>query len=143
MRRGKEYYAKHYKDAVKLYSEGVSIREIASTLDTSYSAVYHWVKGLRKPGAGNVASFVQHLERYGPLPAAGIKEAFPKHNELFLTAVRRGLPVKRHMLKKKYGEYSTWYYIEGQEKDLDARISELMDKVKEIRQKLHCQLKGD
>ena len=70
------------------------------------------------------------------MPVVDIKNAFPKHNELFLISTRRALPVKRFMMKKKYGEYSTWYYIDGQKNQLDERINTLMEKIKEVKEKL-------
>lgn len=141
IRRGREFYSKHYDEAMRLYNEGLSTRQIADKLNISYSAVYHWVKGLRKPEPGNVASFIEHLKKYGPAAVIDIKEKFPKHNELFLIAVRRNVPVKRYMLRKKYGEYATWYYVAGQEKELESRLKELMEKVKGIKEKLGSVLK--
>ncbi len=137
IRRGREFYSKHYDEALRLYKEGLSTRQIADKLNISYSAVYHWVKGLRKPESGNVASFMGYLKDSGPVAVTDIKEKFPKHNELFLIAVRRNLAVKRHMLKKKYRDYATWYYLEGQEQELESRIKELMDKIKDIKEKLN------
>jgi len=141
IRRGREFYSKHYDEAIRLYNEGLTIRQTADKLNISYSAVYHWVKGLRKPEAGSVTGFISHLEKHGPSAVIDIKERFPKHNELFLIASKRGLPVKRYMMKKYYGNYATWYYLEGQENMLDERIKELIDKVKEVREKLGSALK--
>ena len=136
IRKGKEYYARYYDEALRLYSEGLSAADIAAKLNISYSAVYHWVKGLRKPAAGNVTAFIGHIQKNGPSAVIDIKQTFPKHNEIFLTAVRRGLPVKRYMMKKKFHDYSTWYYVEGQEKQLEISIKSLLDKVKEVKEKL-------
>jgi len=141
LRRGREFYSKYYDEAIKLYEEGLSTRQIADKLNISYSAVYHWVKGLRKPEKGNVTAFVAHLEKHGPTAVVDIKKRFPKHNELFLIAVRRDLPVKRYMLKKKYREYATWYYLPGQEQELENRLKELMEKVKDLKEKLSSALK--
>ncbi|MBI3190922.1 helix-turn-helix domain-containing protein [archaeon] len=135
MRKGKEYYARFYDQVIALHKSGLSVREIADKLDISYSAVYHWVTGLRSPEKGNVSEFVSLLEK-GPVPVADIKSTFPKHNELFLIAVKRGIPVKRFMLKKKYGDYSTWYYMAGQEKQLEERTDELMAVIKKIGERL-------
>ena len=77
------------------------------------------------------------------MPAVEVKEKFPKHNELFLIASRRGLPVRRHMLRKRYGEYSVWYHLAGQEKELDSRINMLMDKVKEVKEKISSVIKEE
>ncbi|MCX6815555.1 MAG: helix-turn-helix domain containing protein [Candidatus Aenigmarchaeota archaeon] len=141
LRRGREVYSKHYEEALRLHNQGVSVQEIAKKLNVSYSAAYHWVKGLRKPEQGNVNEFLTYLEKNGPMPVTIVKEKFPKHNELFLIASRRAMPVKRHMLVKKYGDYATWYYLEGQEKLLDSRLKELVDKVKEVKEKLGSILK--
>jgi hypothetical protein len=136
VRRGKEAYAKHYEEAIRLRDEGLSPRQISERLGISYSAVYHWTKGIRSPKQGNVAAFIAHLKKNGPCPVVDLKEEFPKHNELFLIAARRAQPVKRFMIKKLYGDYSTWYYLDGQESDLERRIDALFEKVKEVKDKL-------
>jgi DNA-binding transcriptional MerR regulator len=137
IRKGKEHYAKHYYNAISMHKEGLPVGEIASKLGISYSAVYHWVKEIRKPEAGNVSDFIGFLSKNGPMPVIDIENKFPKHNELFLIAVRRNLPVKRYMMQKKYGEYSTWYYMEGHEKQLEERLEQLMDKIKEVKEKIN------
>ena len=136
MRRGKEFYGKQYEEAVKLYKEGKSIPEISKELRLSYSAVYQWLKGLRKPDIGNVNAFGKFLVENGPQPAEEIKDNFPKHNELFLIASRRGLRVKRLIINKKFKGYSMWYFIEGQEEELEKRVHEMLGKVKEVKDKL-------
>lgn len=136
LRKGREFYDRHYSEAMKLHGEGLSVREIADKLGVSYSAAYHWIKGIRRPEQGNVSGFVSFLEKHGPAAVADLKEKFPKHNEVFLIATRRARPVKRYMMKKMYGDYSTWYYLEGQEAELEKRISMLMDKIKEVKEKL-------
>jgi predicted DNA-binding transcriptional regulator len=135
MRRGKEYYSRFYSEAIELHKSGMPVREIADKLNISYSAVYHWVKGLRQPEKGNVSEFVDLIDR-GPVAVVDIKVRFPKHNELFLIAVRRGVPVKRYMMRKKYGDYATWYYMAGQEKQLEKRTDELMDAIRKIGKRL-------
>jgi DNA-binding CsgD family transcriptional regulator len=136
IRRGREFYSQHYEKVIALYNSGKSASEIAKQLGISYSAVYHWTHGLRKPEAGNLLEFQKFLQENGPSPAFEVKKNFPKHNELFLTARRRGLPVKRKILRRRFGEYALWYYMECQEKQLEELISELMKKYKEVRQKL-------
>ncbi len=136
MRRGKEHYSQSYEKAVELYGKGVSIKDIAHQLGISYSAAYYWVKGLRKPEHGSVLQFRQFLEKNGPTPQITIKETFPKHNEIFLISLRRGVPVRRRMLKRKYGEFRTWYYLEGQEEELKKGLAELAEKYKKIIEKL-------
>lgn len=140
MRKGREFYGKNYEEAIQLYKAGISVNEIAKKFNISYSAVYHWVKGIRKPASGNVNLFINYLKSYGPTPAIDIKDKFPKHNELFLITSRRGLPVKRMMMQKKFGEYSVWYYLIGQESELQKRTDMLMEKIKEIKQKLNTAL---
>jgi hypothetical protein len=135
VRRGKETYSARYDEAMKLHSEGLSPRQISERLGISYSAAYHWVKGLRAPKQGNVAAFIARMEK-GPCPVADLKEEFPKHNELFLIAAKRAHPVKRFMIRKRYGDYATWYYLDGQEAELERRVAALFEKVKEIREKL-------
>lgn len=136
MRRGKEFYGKQYEEAVKLYKEGRSIPEISKELKLSYSAAYHWLKGLRKPDIGNVNTFEKFLVENGPQPAEEIRDKFPKHNELFLIASRRGLRVKRLIINKKLKGYSIWYFVEGQEEQLEKRVDEMLGKVKEAKAKL-------
>ena len=135
-RRGREFYSKNYDEAINLYKNGLSVREIADKLKVSYSCVYHWIKGLWKPETGNLLEFEKFLRENGPTPVIDIKERFPKHNELFLTASRRGMPIKRYVLSRKFGEFSTFYFIGNQEKELRKRIKELMDKYKELRERM-------
>jgi len=118
------------------------MKSIADQLGVSYSCIYHWIRGLRKPDAGNISGFEEFIRRNGPVAVADIKKTFPKHNELFLTASRRGLPVKRYTLGRKFGEYSTWYFIGGQENELKKRLEELFSKYKEIRVKLAHMIGG-
>lgn len=136
MRRGKEFYDRNYERAMQLHEEGKSVREIAEKLNISYSAVYHWVKGLRKPEAGNVTDFLSFLQQKGPLPAAELKNSFPKHNELFLISGKRGEPVKRYVLDRKFGEYSTWYFISGQEEVLRKRIRGMFETIRGFSEKM-------
>ncbi|MFC2142783.1 helix-turn-helix domain-containing protein [Candidatus Aenigmatarchaeota archaeon] len=142
MRRGREFYSQHYEEAMKLYKNGVSIKDIATKLKISYSCVYHWAKGIRKPEEGNIVSFVNFLEKSGPTAIIDIKKKFPKHNELYLVSTRRNMKVKRHVLKRKYGDYNTWYYIEGQEELLKRRLEELFQKYKEAKEKIAEALSG-
>lgn len=136
MRRGKEFYDKNYSKVMELHKQGLSVKEIASRLNISYSAVYHWVRGLRKPTAGNVTEFLQHLKEKGPVPAAEIKKKFPKHNELFLISAKRREPIKRYVLGRKFGEYGTWYFLEGQEELLQKRVKNMLGVLKEASSRL-------
>ena len=136
MRKGREFYSKNYEKVMDLHKSGVSTRDIADRLGLSYSCIYHWVKGLRKPDTGNISDFENFLVKNGPTAVIDIKDSFPKHNELFLTASRRGLLVKRYALSRKFGEYSTWYFMAGQENELNSRLEELFSKYNYIRQKL-------
>lgn len=137
LRRGREFYSRNYGAAMKMHKEGLTANEIAKKLGISYSAAYHWVKGIRKIESGNVNLFVSYLEKNGPSPAIDVKDKFPKHNELFLIATRRGLRVKRLMMQKRLGDYSVWYYIDGQENELQKRTDMLMEKIKEVKQRLN------
>ncbi len=136
LRRGREFYGKTYDEAVALYNQGKGIRDIAKQLGISYSAVYHWVKGLRKPEQGNINEFITFLKLHGPVAAVHVMHKFPKHNELFLMASRRGLPIKRVYLGKGYKELGTWYFLPGQETILDSRIKELHRKIDDMKNKL-------
>ncbi len=136
MRRGRQLYGKLYDEAIRLYQEGKTVNEIAAALGVSYSAAYHWVKGLRKPEPGNINEFVEYLRDKGPMPVIEVEKIFAKHNELFLMSNRRGLKVKRHVLPRKFKQYSTWYYLDGQESLLTQRLQELFSKIKDVRDKL-------
>jgi len=128
-RTGREAYAEKYPRAIQLHAAGKSITEIAAELGISYSAAYHWVKGIRKPEAGNLREFEEFLRKNGPTPVLNIKEEFPKHNELFHVAQKRGLAIKRHILSqpRAFGELATWYYLAGQEAELKSRIKALLE----------------
>jgi hypothetical protein len=136
MRKGRETYGKKYDEAIKLHGDGKSINEIASQLGISYSAAYHWVKGLRTPEKGNVNGFHDYLKENGPMPVIEVEKKFPKHNELFLMANRRGLAIKRHVLKRRYRSYATWYYLDGQEGLLEKRLAELFTTIDDVKKKL-------
>ncbi|MBI4018483.1 MAG: helix-turn-helix domain-containing protein [Candidatus Aenigmarchaeota archaeon] len=135
MRRGKEFYDKNYQKVMELHKQGKGAREISSELKISYSAAYHWVKGLRKPSAGNVTDFLAFLRTKGPTPAAEIKQQFQKHNELFLISGKRGEPVKRYILSRKLRDYGTWYFLEGQEDLLRSRIRHMFETIKSFADK--------
>lgn len=136
MRRGREFYSKHYGKVIELHKKGIGMKEIAGQTGLSYSAVYHWVRGIRRPEAGNLNDFESFLQQHGPAAAAEIAERFPKHNELFLTAARRSIPIKRFAMKRKFGEYGTWYFLDGQEETLKKRITEMLEKYKEIKENI-------
>ena len=136
MRRGREFYGKKYGEAVKLYNEGKTVNQIAALLNVSYSAAYHWIKGIRKPDAGKINEFERFLCEKGPQPAEEIKDFFPKHNELFLIASRRGRALKRVSMSRELKGYSVWYFLEGQEAELEKRTSEMLSKVKKFKDKL-------
>ena len=133
MRRGRQLYGKKYEEALKLHSEGKGINEIAAQLGISYSAAYHWIKGLRKPDAGNLNAFENYLKNKGPMPVAEVEKNFPKHNELFLMANKRSMNIRRQVLKRKFGKYAIWYFIDGQEDQLKERLEELYAKIKDIK----------
>lgn len=128
-RTGREKYSEKYRRAIELHAGGKSIKEIAEELGVSYSAAYHWIRGLRKPEEGKLREFEEFLQKNGPTPAANVKEKFPKHNEIYHTASARGSPVRRHVLEqpRSFGELATWYYLAGQESELKARIKALAE----------------
>ncbi len=142
LRKGRQIYSAKYEEALKLHKEGKSVKEIAAELQVSYSAAYHWVKGLRKPEKGNVNEFYEYIKTDGPLPAAKVGERFKKHNELFLMANKRGLQIKRHVLQRKYGPYATWYYVDGQEQLLEERLEQLSQTIKKVKETLSSRLHG-
>ena len=133
MRRGRQLYGKKYEEAMGLHKQGKSVNEIAEQLGISYSAAYHWIKGLRKPETGNLNEFENYLREKGPTPVMEVEKKFPKHNELFLMANKRNMMIRRKVLKRRYGKYAIWYYIEGQDTQLKERLEELYDKIKDIK----------
>ena len=136
MRKGKEFYSGNYEKVIELYKKGFSVNEISSHLKISYSCVYNWVKSIRKPEKGNLIEFIDFLRDNGPAPVIEIKQKFPKHSEIFLTAQHRDMGVLRFKLPRKFGEYSMWYLLKGQEHKLKQRVRELLNKYEELKQKL-------
>ena len=136
MRQGKEVYAGKYAQAAEMSARGMTPMQISEALGISYSCAYHWAMGLRKPSAGSLNEFISCLKASGPLPAAEISARFGKHNDLFLTASRRGFGIRRRVLGRKYAGYGTWYFLEGQEQELDSRIGELMRAVKSAKNRI-------
>lgn len=136
LRGGREQYAAKYEEALRLHAAGKSIRTIAAELGVSYSAAYHWIKGLRAPAPGQINEFIAMLRAEGPQSGLALAKRFPKHNELFLMASRRGLPVRRVWLGKVYKDLATWYYMEGQEAALETKVAGLFASVAEARQRL-------
>jgi len=128
-RIGREKYLEKYQRAIALSEAGKGIAEIAKELGVSYSSVYHWVKGLRKPEAGNLREFEEFLRKNGPMPVIDVKEKFAKHNELFHVAQKRGLAIRRHVLShpRAFGDLATWYYLAGQEDELKGKIKVLLE----------------
>ncbi len=136
MRQGRQAYSDLYGKALEMSSRGMSVKDVASALGISYSAAYHWIKGLRKPKKGALNEFVEEIRKNGPLSAWDVKGRFPKHSELFLTATRRAMDVKRRTLPRKLGHYSTWYFVPGQEPALRQRVTELLNRYKEMKQQI-------
>ena len=132
LRKGREFYSKNYEKAISLYNEGKNVKEIAEELKISYSSAYHWIKGLRKPDKGRIMEFEEFLRKNGPTPVIDLKGKFTKHNEIFLTATKRKMPIKRLVLSKSLGEYSTWYYLPEQQEKLKENIDELKEKIKKM-----------
>jgi len=128
MREGRELYSEKYEKAMEMHKQGMSVNEIAEKLGISYSAAYHWIKGLRKPEKGNLNDFEEFLKENGPTNAEDLKRKFPKHNEIFLTAKKRGGQVFRYVMKKArtFGDDATWYFLKGQEDELNERIKKLI-----------------
>ena len=46
------------------------------------------------------------------------------------------MSIKRYVLGRRFGEFSTFYFMSGQEKELHKRIKELLEKYKELRERL-------
>lgn len=122
MRKVKEFYIAKYKDAILLYKNGMKISDIAKKLNVSYSAVYHWIKGLRKPEKSKLMKFFQYILNNGPVSAYEIEKFFPKHNELYHIARSRNFDIKRKVFKTSIKELKTWYYTSSQECKLIRKI---------------------
>lgn len=122
MRKGKNFYPEKYEAAIKLMKEGKTASQISNELGISYSCAYHWIKGLRKPEQGRVEEFMSFIKKQ-PVYAGEIKSLFPKHNDLFLIASKRGLGIRRFKSSINLTDFSTWYYIDGQEKQLEEKIA--------------------
>ncbi len=132
MRKTKEFYIEKYEKAIELWKKGLSIKNIASRLDVSYSAVYAWIKG-RKPVDSKIIKFIKFLKANGPTPLAEIKKKFPKHSEIYTTAVHRGFKILRYKLPRKFGDYSIWYLLPQQEANLKEEVEKFLktfDKIK-------------
>ena len=142
MRRGRTHYKASYEKAMALHAQGRSIQDIATELKISYSCAYHWVRGLRKPEKSAVLDFVSFLREHGPTPVAEIGKVFAKHNECFLVAHRRSFPVRRYVLQRRFGDYATWYYLEGQEPLLRQRVAAFVKAYNETRRKLGAALES-
>ena len=136
LRKGKELYAELYPKAIEMNKNGVPIKDIAKQLGVSYSAVYAWLKQGRVPEEPEAVKMKNYLEKHGPTAAADIAVAFPKHNDFFHLAARRGIKIKRAVLEPRLKDYRTWYYLEGQESELEKRIAVLRKKYKEMKEKV-------
>lgn len=136
MRQGKELYTKKYQEAMELFEKGMHPKEIAEKLGISFSAVYSWTKKGNKPSSGIYEEFHNFLKVNGPKPLLEIKKRFPKHSELFLGARDRGFKIHRKKLSRIMGEYSIWYYLEGQEEEAEKRISEILKRRDELREEI-------
>ncbi|MEM7826892.1 MAG: helix-turn-helix transcriptional regulator [Candidatus Aenigmatarchaeota archaeon] len=133
MRRGKEFYVKNYKKVMELHESGLSAKEISKRLGISYSAVYNWITQRRKPSKDKLTELLMFLNENGPTPLIELRKTFPKHSELFLTAEQRGLEIRRYKLPKIFGEYSMWYFLNGQEDELKERINKIIKRREELK----------
>ncbi|MFH0837512.1 MAG: helix-turn-helix domain-containing protein [Candidatus Aenigmatarchaeota archaeon] len=135
IRKRKDFYFQKYDKAVELQKAGKNLQTIASELNISYSAVYSWLNGMRKPEKDVLTNFMDFLKKNGPMPAILVKEFFPSHDDLFHMAVKRNLGLNRHVTCGKHTlkESAVWYYIDGQEAELKSRILDMLKKYKEIK----------
>ncbi|GEM_PF-1213945 len=136
IRKGKSSYIEKYEEAKKLAEKNYSIKEIANILGVSYSAVYQWIKKSKEPKKDKITLFYEFLSKNGPSPLAIIRNNFPKHSELYNSAISRGFKIKRYKLPRIFKEYSIWYYLEGQENSLKERIKIIIDKREEMKNKI-------
>lgn len=143
MRKGKESYTEKYDKVMELYRQNVPLKEIAQRLNISYSAVYAWTKGMRKPEEPVLVRFRSFLEKNGPTAAIDIKSIVPKHDDFYHIAARRNIGIKRVVLDKRFKEYRVWYYLEGQEQTLEACIKDLREKYKVVKEKMFKALNGE
>ncbi len=135
MRKTKEFYNEKYNEFLELREQGLSMSEIAKRLQISYSAVYAWIRG-RKPEESKVTKFIKFLRNNGPTPLAEIRKLFPKHSDIYLTAVQRGYKILKYTLPKKFGDYSIWYLLPEQEADLKREVEKFIKEFNRVKEKL-------
>ncbi len=137
IRKGKNVYSEKYQEAIDLYDKGADIKEISQRLGISYSAVYNWVKGKRKPEKSQLNRFIEFLEKNGPTPVILLKEMFPSHDDFYKTLSERGFKVRRYSTsrKKGIGDASVWYFIEGQEVELKKRIIDMLENYRILKER--------
>lgn len=136
LRKGKHFYVETYKKALELYHNGYSIKEISNILGISYSTCHAWISKKRTPKKDIVTKFYEFLKLHGPSPIMEIKKEFSKHSDIYLLAIERGFKINRYKLPRIFKEYSIWYYLEGQEKELLNRINDIINKRNELKEKL-------
>ncbi len=133
MRKTKEFYTEKVELAKKLFEDGMSIRDVAKELGVSYSAAYHWIKGLRTPKASRLEEFRNFIKVRGPVPICDVKNKFPKHNDLYNLSSTRGIKINRLVIEKNFRggmDYGTWYFLPGQEDELAKRVEKLLKNYK-------------
>jgi predicted DNA-binding protein YlxM (UPF0122 family) len=136
MRQGKELYTKKYDEVMELFEKGMHPKEIAEKLGISFSAVYAWTKKGKKPSSGAYEEFYNFLKENGPQSLLELKKKFPKHSELFLGARDRGFNIQRKKLSRIMGDYSIWYFLEGQESEAEKKIEEILKRREELRTRI-------
>jgi predicted transcriptional regulator len=136
IRKGKNSYIEKYEKAKELAEKNYSIKEIANILGISYSAAYQWIKKKKEPKKDKITLFYDFLSKNGPSPLAIIKKDFPKHSEIYNSAISRGFKIKRYKLPRIFKEYSIWYYLEGQENSLKERIKIIINKREEMKNEI-------
>jgi len=138
MKKGKEFYFQQYEKVMKLHKKGLSLKDIASKTDLSYSAVYNWIIRSKAPKKSSLDDLIEFLRLNGPSPVIVIKELFPSHDDLYHNAQKRGFFLRRYSMshKKGFGKASVWYYIDGQEEELKRRVVDMIKKYKELKERL-------
>jgi len=131
IKKTKEVYIQKHQTAQELKNRGMSQAEIAKLVGISESTIYRWFKQKEKPKS-SVTDFVNWIKENGPTNTFEIKKHFPRHNALYLTAEKRGLPIRRYVISKSrvFGDYATWYYVKGHEKNLKDKIMMLLSHFK-------------
>ena len=131
MKGNLESYRDKYEEFISLMEEGKSLSEISRILGVGKSTLHYWkTRGKRETALEKLEKF---LREKGPSPLYIVKEKFPKHSELYTKSRARGSKIRKYDSGMK-PPLRHWYYLEGQEKELGKRVSEIRKKIEKAKQ---------